>query len=323
MMSVRYCFIVMAVLALLCSCENVSVDEYLSSSGASEDVCSITFTVDSYDIVPIDILGDGETYTRAMVSAGELGTRLSCAVYQYDKKLDQVNQVSTDSSFGTITLALTPGQYEVAIIVHSNDGNPTMTDLTAISWSPKRVTDTFTYYSDLDVTGDATYNISLSRRVAQYAFTITTAIPTEVTQMQFYYTGGSSTLDITTGYGSVQSRQTETRDVTSYDAEQTFYLYTFPHTKEDVLAMTVTALDDKGRTVHEVKYTDIPVTLNMQTLHRTDFFGTTDVDTATDDDNGSKDETTHEVDSEDDSDSGGGVRFALQGDDAWNGEIYY
>ena len=98
--------------------------------------------------------------------------------------------------------------------------------------------------------------------------------------MKFYYTGGSSTLDATTGYGCVNSRQTEYRKVASeaYDGESSYDLYTFPHDSggDEKLQMEISALDGTSSSA-TVKYVrtidDVPVKPNVITRYSGNFFG--------------------------------------------------
>lgn len=80
-----------------------------------------------------------------------------------------------------------------------------------------------------------------------------------------------STFNPATGFGCVQSEQTEYRDC--YDADgqavTVYELYTLPHTESDVLTkMEVSALDADGSTIDGLEWTltDIPVAVNKITL---------------------------------------------------------
>ncbi len=282
---------------LLFSCDNINYEDYLSSSkNGSDEGYNVTFHVENYDLTPFDNDTYPSSLSRASVAVSELGNSINLCVYQDGKKVKQVNQEASDSDFGTIGLSLSEGSYELVVLVNSCEGNATMTDLENIYWDSHKVTDTFYYYTVIDVTGDEAYNITVSRCVAMYRCIIEDEIPEEVAQMKFYYTGGSSTFSAITCFGSVNSRQTEYRDISSYEKGQTFELYTFPHDTSGELKMVVTALDGEGNTVKEVTYDDIPVQLNMITNHYTYFFtgGT-----------------------------GNGKQFSIQGNNAWDGELYY
>lgn len=66
-------------------------------------------------------------------------------------------------------------------------------------------------------------------------------IPSSVSKLKFYYVGGSSTFNPSTGYGCVNSKQTEIRTIAN--GVTTFSIFTLPHTEDDVLTkLTVTPL---------------------------------------------------------------------------------
>ncbi len=302
----------MIVALLLVSCEKINLNDYISSgsdggnASSSDGGFTVTLRVDDYSLSDFD---GGNEYdsaaSRAKVAASELGNRLNLVIYQDGERLKYVNQESGADNFGTVSVNLSEGTYELLVLVHSCTGNATTTDAEAIKFPNNKVTDTFSYYrDDLEVTGDTSYDITLTRRVAMYRFTINGTIPDNVTQMQFYYTGGSSTFDAVTGFGCVNSRQTETRDVVSHESGQTFEVYTFPHNITDELKMTITALDASGTAVHEVVYENVPVELNKITTHTASFFN---------DETGNTGGTS----------TGGGPQFVVKGDNAWSGEIIY
>ena len=54
---------------------------------------------------------------------------LNFAVYDTDgKRIKQVNQKVADAGFGAVAFAVEPGTYQVVVVGHSSNGNPTMTD---------------------------------------------------------------------------------------------------------------------------------------------------------------------------------------------------
>ncbi len=118
-------------------------------------------------------------------------------------------------------------EYRVVIIGHNGTGNCTISSPEKVKFASNKLTDTFYYYGKLILTdGEETEeSIELKRAVAQFKVHITdTEIPAEAHSIKFYYTGGSSTLDATTGYGCVNSRQTETFKF-SQRPERLFRLY--------------------------------------------------------------------------------------------------
>ena len=213
-------------------------------------------------------------FTRAATDITELCSRLNVAIFDADgTKVKAVAQKEGDASFGSVALSLAAGTYKLVVIAHSGDGSATITSTEKVTFPNNKVTDTFYYYGDLVVT-DAmqTHDLNLTRAVAMFRLVLTDeVIPSNVTKMKFYYTGGSSTFSPADGYGCVNSKQTEIRDVTP--GVKTFDIFTMPHTEEDVLKITVTALDANENTVKEQVFEDVPITRNQVTSYSGIFFG--------------------------------------------------
>lgn len=212
-------------------------------------------------------------FTRA-TDITELCSRLNVAIFDADgTKVKSVAQKEDDASFGNVALSLAAGTYNLVVIAHSGEGSATISSTEKVTFPNNKVTDTFYYYGDLVVT-DAmqTYDLTLIRAVAMFRLTLTDEpIPSNVAKMKFYYTGGSSTFSPSAGYGCVNSKQTEIRTVTP--GVKTFEIFTMPHTEEDVLKITVTALDANDNTVKEQIFEDVPVTRNQVTSYTGLFFG--------------------------------------------------
>ena len=97
----------------------------------------------------------------------------------------------------------------------------------------------------------------------------------DIARIRFYYTGGSSTLDASRGWGNVNSRQTVNFDI---DASQhgkpaTFEVFTFPHEDGGKLKITVTALDAEGKTIKERIFENVPIQRKQITQYTGTFFG--------------------------------------------------
>lgn len=281
----------------LCSCEKLDLSDYLE-----EDSYEVTFNLGQYTINNFDDSGANAggakgPMRRSQKAASELGTVVNFAVFQDGEKVKTVNQKKTDEGFGTIKIALPAGNYQIVALVHSGTGNATVTSTDKITFPNNKVTDTFCHFSDLTVSESSTKEIALDRVVSKFRFTVEDAIPSDVSQMQFYYTGGSSTLNAENGLGCVNSRQTEIREVSSYSAGQVFEVYTFPHEMQDVLNMTITALDASGNEYAVKSLPDIPVEYQKVTNCSMPFFSGS---------SGSQ-----------------GASLTLYGDDAWKGEINY
>lgn len=204
-----------------------------------------------------------QNYTKAVRPLGEICSKISFAVYKDGERVKYVNQKDDDKNYGNVALSVTPGHYSVVVIGHSGSSSATTTNINKVTFSSK-VTDTFLYCKEIDIDNEsANISATLSRVVAMFRLVVTDEFPSNVTQLKFYYTGGSSTIDAETGLGCVESRQTEYRDVVN--GQDTFDIYTFPHDETDVLKIVVTALDAEGNAICEREFNNIEVTVNMIT----------------------------------------------------------
>ncbi len=275
------------------------MSEYLDggTTSNSSNSYAVTFSVGAYEQTDFTTKSAEITSRGSWSSASELGSRVNVAIFQEGTRTKSITQSSSDSDFGTVSTTLSEGDYEVVILVHSCTGNATTTDASAIKFTNNKITDTFLYYNTLSVSAAETITADVARCVAMFRLTIEDEIPSEVTQIKFYYTGGSSTLNATTGYGCVQSKQTEYRDVSDWSAGQVFDIYTIPHDYNDTLKIVVTALDASENTIAETTFTDVPVTMNMITTHSCSLFSS-----------GSSSNVTS---------------FTIGGDATWDGEIEY
>lgn len=256
---------------LVCSCSgriHVIPDE-------DDSRIPVTLRVNSLEQVPFDDVKQ----TRAVNS--DVCRAVSFAVYTVNgdsyTRVQNVNQSADDESFGTVTFRLEEGDYKVLVLAHNGDMSPTTTNPEKIEFNKNKtvtkMTDTFLYWSDISI-GDGTtsFNLDLTRAVAMFQFNLTDdVIPQDVSQLKFYYQGGSSTLDATSGYGCVASKQTEIIDVVP--GKKTFEVFTFIRTNSNTLEMTVSALNSEGVVLKEMKFTDVPITRNYKTRYTGQMFG--------------------------------------------------
>ncbi len=283
----------------LWSCGKIDFEGIGDDDGT--DGFAVRFNVEEYTVTDFgDASPTAKGVKKQRKAARELGTVLNFAVFQDGTKVRSVNQNADDDDFGSISVNLTEGTYQVVILIHSCDGNATFTAPEKVTFPNNKVTDTFIYSADLEVDGSSDNTIAVHRAVAKYRLTVADDIPENVATMEFYYTGGSSTLDATAGLGCVNSRQTEQRTVVDRTAGQVFEIYTFPHAAADELKITVRALDKSGATVKEQVFENVPVEQNKITNHTKAFFG------------GSSGGTIE-----------GDAHVVIGGDDAWTGEINY
>lgn len=211
--------------------------------------------------------------TRGAEPVANVCTRLNFAIYdEGGMRVKQINQTSDKAGFGQCAFQLEEGTYQLVVVGHSANSNPTMTNLAKIQFTNATgYTDTFLCYGEVTIGEEQVeYEVSLDRIVALCRFVITDDIPAEVKKMQFYYTGGSGAFDAVTGLGSMASKQDVKFDVTPTGSKQ-FDLYTFLHDLSDNIALTVTALDAGGNELYSRQF-DVPMQQNHITWLSGAFF---------------------------------------------------
>ena len=244
-------------------------------------------------------------FSRTATALSDQCTRLSVAIFRQDgTKVKSINQSAEDTGFGVVAISLGTGTYKVVAVAHnSTEGNATISSPEKVTFANNKMSDTFACCETLTVEGEEPIDqeLLLQRVVAMVRLTVTGTIPDEVARFKFYYTGGSSTLNPSTGYGCVQSKQTEYRPVVlDGSAVKVFDLYTAPHELNDVLKLVITAQDSDNQTLNEWTMEDIPVTRNKITTWSGALFS--------DDDTGG-------------STGSGGIGITL--DTEWDGTISY
>ena len=231
-------------------------------------------------------------------------SRLSIAIFDGEEKVKTLN-LKAEDGYDDIGFNLDAGKYRMVAIGHNGSGNCTISSPEKVKFYKNKMTDTFFYYGTFNVIdgGDTDDYILLNRAVAQFKVHITDAtIPAEAHSIKFYYTGGSSTLDAVTGYGCVQSRQTESFKL--QEGKRDYSVYTFPREENKGLKMTINILDADAQSIKEYSKEVVPVKRNNITQTNISI----------------KDHTISDPDQKEDGDSGkGNLGFTVNPD--WEGEI--
>ena len=246
---------------LFTSCENPAI---FGNEETEDPQGNLKVSIHQIEQTPFSAL------TRA--EAGIACTRLNFVVYdEFGVRVDQENQQSTDANFGTASFQLPEGDYQMVVLGHSSNGNPTLTNAKKITFSNKiGFSDTFLYSKKITVTDEPeNLEVELKRIVSLCRFVITDDYPEDIARIRFYYTGGSGAFDATTGFGSVASKQSVEFDVDS-DQKQ-FDLYTFLHDTEGTVHLTVTALNSSGDVIVDHDF-DVPMKQNQITWMSGPFF---------------------------------------------------
>lgn len=252
-------------LCCLClfSCEKIDVNEFGKNDNGK---VKVTFNIAGVEQIPFE----NTTATRA---GEKLFSRFTVALFNGDTKVKNVNQTADDSQFGKVSIEIEPGTYQLVAIAHNGLGSCTVSSPDKITFANNKMTDTFYYYGTVEIKESGSNPLVLKRAVSMFRLITTDPIPENVAQMKFYYTGGSSTFNAISGFGCVNSKQTEILTVTNPSADtHTFEIYSFPHNTTGNLTIKVTAMDIAGNTITEKTYENVPIQQNVITQYTTQFF---------------------------------------------------
>lgn len=245
--------------------------------------------------------GDEETEGKPLE---DYCSRLSIAIFDGEEKVKTLN-LKAEDGYEDIGINLDAGKYRMVAIGHNGSGNCTISSPEKVKFYKNKLTDTFFYYGTFNVTDgeDTDDYILLKRAVAQFKVHISDAtLPAEAHSIKFYYTGGSSTLDAVTGYGCVQSRQTESFKL--QEGKREYSVYTFPREENKGLKMSINILDADAQSIKEYSKEGVPVKCNNITQSNISI----------------QDHTISDPDQKEDDDTGkGNLGFTVNPD--WEGEI--
>ena len=205
--------------------EDVVVDNKNDKDNNGDKAKTVTVR---FNVLGVESASAGSTALR------DVCKRLSFSVFDADGErcnYRTITQLSTDKDFGKVALAVPKGTYSFVFVAENGNDAPTISKPNTVKFKKNKLTDTYCFYGQYDVNGNCTYDITLRRVVAKLRVAINDATPQEIDSLQFFYTGGSSTLDPSTGGGNVNSRQTEVCSVepAAYKGKSVYELYTFPH----------------------------------------------------------------------------------------------
>ena len=255
---------VFGVVLLVASCEKMNLGG--RSDDADEGEANVVVRVMSFEQMPFSAA------TRAAV--GDVCNHLNCVVFDENgERVDQKNQELGDEGFGEGRFTLPLGNYRLAIVAHSSDGNPSVNKRSAskhesISFTnAKGFTDTFFASKALTV-GDSAINLemNLSRVVAKVRFINEDAIPAKADSIRIYYEGGSGSIDAQSGYGNVKSKQTAW-----FDKSETLEIYTIPWQNDAYLEATIGTFQG-GDLLTSTVIDSIPIRRNCITTCRGNIF---------------------------------------------------
>ena len=214
-------------------------------------------------------------------------TRMTMVLYQNDVRVDYVNQDNWDKDFGTMSVDLDPGTYQLVVLAHSGQRSPTTTNCHKISFSAP-LTDVFSYYGDVVVGKEVNkVTVQLTRAVAKIQLTVTDEIPAAVSFFNYIYKGASVSFDPATQKG-VASTTRRNVEVEKADGVKTFELYTFVSSDDQTVDWDFAGYSSEKEVLGSKKISKIPVALRNVTKIESKVFdgvieGPTDISVTVDD----------------------------------------
>ena len=189
---------------------------------------------------------------------------MTMVLYQDDVRVDYVNQVNTDPGFGTMSVDLDPGTYQLVVLAHSGQRTPTTTNCHKISFSAP-LTDVFSYYGDVTIGKEASEKtVQLTRAVAKIQLNITDEIPEGVSFFNYIYKGASVSFDPATQIGVVSSTRRNV-EIEKAEGVKTFELYTFVSSDNQTVDWDFAGYSELNEVIGSKKFSDIPVSLRKVT----------------------------------------------------------
>ena len=191
-------------------------------------------------------------------------TRMTMVLYQDDVRVDYVNQENSDPGFGTMSVDLDPGTYQLVVLAHSGQRSPTTTNCHKISFSAP-LTDVFSYYGDVVIGKEASkITVQLTRAVAKIQLNITDDIPDNVSFFNYIYKGASVSFDPANQIGVASSTRRNV-EIEKAEGVKTFELYTFVSSDNQTVDWDFAGYSESNEVIGSKKFSDIPVSLRKVT----------------------------------------------------------
>lgn len=263
---------------LLVACEKPLIDDV---DDIESETANVTIRVSDIEA------GWAGAETRTPVDVSEVCTHLCLAIYKDGERVKSKNQTTDDKDFGSFSIELESGSYEVLVLAHSSKGNPTTTNPAKLQFSNPEsssgtgFSDTFYYYGKMDVSGDKTeFDISMQRATSMFRLVTSDTKPANIKKFQFYYEGGSGALDATTGWGCVKSKQSVFVNLDDSQTGKTlqFDMFTFLFAETGKVTFTVKAFNANEDVVYTKEFKDVPMQRNCITRYTGQFFVTDNPD---------------------------------------------
>ena len=238
-------------------------------------------------------------------------------IYKDNKKIKDIVQHEGDSNYGTASVLLTPDTYQVLVLAHNAEGNPSRPRPTEIKFDKNSgYSDVFYSYGDIVVKEEKEeHEITLQRATSLIRFRTKDVVPDYVQSIQFHYEGGSAVLNAQTGYGITKSEQTVYLDINESQKGKPIEveLYTFKRENSDTLTITVTPYKTPRGADSPERLTSKEFKVPLKYREISDFSGYFFTNNSGNDDKEDENEKNDTI----------GTSFCIKADTTWAGINYY
>lgn len=253
------------------ACQKAVVDDFNEPSTNQEGANTVTFNIKQFEQIPFD-----KAKASRSKNIKDLCSNVNLAIFFGSKRIKDDKQKSSDSDFGTFSLKLDEGTYLALIVAHNQSKSPSTTNPEKIQFE-NDLSDVFFWSKEITINDgeEQSIDVDMHRQAAMVRFVTTDNVPDDIVSVKFYYQGGSAALNATTGLGSVNSKQTAIRTVTSEmkGKPATFEIYSIPKEEEgSFLDIQVTGLDKEGNSVFDRTFKQVPIKRNMITVNKGQLF---------------------------------------------------
>lgn len=259
--------LILTCLTALLSCQKAVITDFNEKADGS--LCNVTFNIRQFEQIPFD-----NAYGSRATDIKDLCSHINLAIFFGTERLKSESQKTSDSNFGTFSLNLDEGTYQALIVAHNQSKSPQTTNPEKIQFE-NDLTDVLYWGKEISIKADSsqTFDVDMHRQVAMIRFITTDSVPQNLASVKFYYTGGSAGLNAYTGEGSVNSKQTAIRTITSdmIGKPAVFEIYSIPK-ENNPLKIQVTGLDSTGNQIFELTFNNVAIQRNVITQYKGKLF---------------------------------------------------
>lgn len=272
------CLLTLVVMIAIGGCSgHVSQSAELDIEETQSKIISIHF-VEDYD----EYFMPGADFSATRADVKDYAKFITIVLFDENgTKKYEMQQSSWQAYFGTINKRIDFGIYRAVVIANNGDdycdvNSPTSVTLPKVEGA--KVSDTFYYIGEIEVSGTSSNNISiqLMRAVSAIGVQMTDkSVPDNFDHFRFELTGGSNEFNPTTGYGA--SAVSQVADVEYNSQAKQHGIFTFPLKGNDEgVTFKASAIAKDGSTIISYSFDHLTAAPKNMIIYKGDFFPKTD-----------------------------------------------